>query len=121
MELSIFLLIALLMGKVMVQLMLINQLCHLPCVIHVNDVAVGSHPLVTRLLKGVYNLRTPSPHYLSTWHVIKITSYPRTLFPLDQLSLKSLHFITVMLCALSSAIREHTLCALDIKFLKKFK
>ena len=86
---------------------------------NVNNVAVGSHPLVTRLLKGVYNLRTPSPRYSSTWDITKVTSYLKTLFPLDQLSLKSLTLKTVMLCALSSALREQTLCALDIKFLNK--
>ena len=86
---------------------------------NVNNVAVGSHPLVTRLLKGVYNLRTPSPRYSSTWDITKVTSYLKTLFPLDQLSLKSLTLKTVMLCALSSALREQTLCVLDIKFLNK--
>ena len=45
----------------------------------------------------------------------KITGYLKTLFPLDQLSLKSLILKTAMLCALSSALREQTLCALDIK------
>ena len=84
-----------------------------------NNVAVGSHPLVTRRLKGVYNLRTPSPRYSSTWDVAKVTGYLKTLFPLDQLSLKSLILKTAMLCALSSALREQTLCALDIKFLNK--
>ena len=82
----------------------------------INIVAVGLHPLVTRLLKGVYNLRTPSPRYSSTWDVTKVTGYLKTLFPLD---FKSLTLKTVMLCALSSALREQTLCALDIKFLNK--
>ena len=86
---------------------------------NINHVAVGSHPLVIRLLKGVYNLRTPSPRHSSTWDVTKVTSYLKTLFPLDQLSLKSLTLKTVMLCALPSALREQTLDALDIKFLNK--
>ncbi|KAK2562243.1 hypothetical protein P5673_014500 [Acropora cervicornis] len=72
-----------------------------------------------KLLKGVYNLQTPSPRYSSTWDVTKVTGYLKTLFPLDQLSLKSLTLKTVMLCALSSALREQTLCALDIRFLNK--
>ena len=38
---------------------------------------------------------------------------------MDQLSLKLLTLKTVMLCALSSALREQTLCALDITFLNK--
>ena len=83
----------------------------------VNNVALGSHPLVVRLLKGIYHLRTPLPRYSSTWDVAKVTSYLRTLFPLEQLNLKTdLTMKTVMLCALSSAQREQTLCALDLNF-----
>ena len=85
----------------------------------VNNVAVGSHPLVVRLLKGIYHLRTPLPRYSSTWDVAKVTSYLRTLFPLEQLNLKTLTMKTVMLCALSSAQREQTLCALDLNFKKQ--
>ena len=85
----------------------------------VNNVAVGSHPLVVRLLKGIYHLRTPLPRYSSTWDVAKVTSYLRTLFPLEQLNLKTLAMKTVMLCALSSAQREQTLCTLDLNFKKQ--
>ena len=45
----------------------------------VNNVDVGSHPLVVRLLKGIYHLRTPFPRYSLTWDVAKVTSYLRTL------------------------------------------
>ena len=85
----------------------------------INDRAVGSHPLITRLLKGVYNLRTPAARYTATWDVTKVTHYLETLFPLEQLSIKSLTLKTVMLCALCSAQRQQTLCALDLANLKK--
>ena len=81
----------------------------------INNTTIGSHPLISRLLKGMYNVRTPIPRYSTTWDVTKVTTYLATLFPLDQLSLKSLTFKTVMLCALSSTQREQTLCALDLK------
>ena len=29
---------------------------------------VGSHPLVCQMLKGVFQLRPPQPHYATTWH-----------------------------------------------------
>ena len=64
------------------------------------NVAVGPHPLVTRRLKGAYNLRTPSPRYSSTWDVTKVTCYLKILFPLDQLSLKSLILKTTKLRAM---------------------
>ena len=82
----------------------------------VNNCAVGSHPLITRLLKGIYSLRTPVPRYATTWDVTMVTNYLKTFFPLDQLTLKQLTLKTVMLCALSSSQREQTLCALDLNY-----
>ena len=41
------------------------------------------------------------------------------MFPLEKLNLKTLAMKTVMLCALSSAQREQTLCALDLNFKKQ--
>ena len=38
----------------------------------------------------------------------KVTSYLRTLFPFEQLNLKTLTMKTVMLCALSSAQGEES-------------
>lgn len=74
---------------------------------------VGSHPLVVRFMKGVFHLRPPQPKYDTTWDVSVVINYLRTLFPLEQLTLKMLTFKTVMLCALASAQRGQTLAALD--------
>lgn len=81
--------------------------------------SLGSHPLIARLLKGVYVLRPPTPRYSSTWDVSKVTDYLKTLAPLCELSLKSLTLKTVMLCALASAQRQQTLSALDLNFKKE--
>ena len=81
--------------------------------------SLGSHPLIARLLKGVYVLRPPTPRYSSTWDVSKVTDYLKTLAPLRELSLKSLTLKTVMLCALASAQRQQTLSALDLNFRKE--
>ena len=81
--------------------------------------SLGSHPLIARLLKGVYVLRLPTPRYSSTWDVSKVTDYLKTLAPLRELNLKSLTLKTVMLCALASAQRQQTLSALDLKFKKE--
>ncbi|XP_068742268.1 uncharacterized protein [Montipora capricornis] len=75
---------------------------------------VGCDPLVSRLLKGIYNLRPPLPRYSSTWDVSVLTQYLGTLFPLNSLSLKQLTLKTVSLCALCSAGRSQTLGALSI-------
>ena len=81
--------------------------------------SIGSHPLIVRLLKGIYLLRPPTPRYSSTWDVSKVTDYLKTLAPLNELSLKSLTLKTVMLCALASAQREQTLCALDLNCMEE--
>ena len=80
----------------------------------INGIAIGSHPLITRLLKGIYNLRIPTPRYSTTWDVTTVTIYLKTLFSLAQLSLKNLTLKTVMLRSLSSAQRERTLFALKL-------
>ena len=41
--------------------------------------AVGLHLLVDMLLNEIYHLRVSLPHYLSTWDVVKVTTYLRTL------------------------------------------
>ena len=84
----------------------------------INDArdSLGLHPLIARLLKGVYILRRPTPRYSSTWDVCKVTDYLKTLTPLHELSLK---LLTVILCALASAQRQETLSALDLNFRKE--
>ena len=92
-----------------------STLC--PC----DGTTVGCDPLVSRLLKGTYNLRSPLPRYSSTWDVSVLTQYLGTLFPLNSLSLKQLTLKTVSLCALCSARRSQTLGALSISNLVQHK
>ena len=40
-----------------------------------NYFAIGTHPLIVRLVKGVYNERPPAPRYSTTRDVTKITDY----------------------------------------------
>ena len=47
----------------------------------VDGVNVGSHPAVTRLLKGVFNSRPPQPRYLSFWNVGLVVQYLRRIGP----------------------------------------
>ncbi|XP_068707939.1 uncharacterized protein [Montipora foliosa] len=82
---------------------------------------VGCDPLVSRLLKEIYNLRPPLPRYSSTWDVSVLTQYLGTLFPLNSLSLKQLTLKAVSLCALCSAGRSQTLGALSVSNLVQHK
>lgn len=85
----------------------------------VSNSAVGSHPLVARLRKGVYHLRSPLPWYSSKWNVTQVTTYLKTLFPFEQLNLKTLTMKTLILRASSSAQREQTLCDLNLNFMNQ--
>ena len=82
----------------------------------VEGVPIGQHPLVTRLMKGVYNLRLPKPRYTYTWDVDMVTQYivgmgENTSLPLRQLSQK-----LALLMALVVASRTSELQALDLRF-----
>ena len=56
--------------------------CHLP----VDWFAVGQHPLVSRLLKGVFNLHPAQQKYSHTWEVYKMLNHSKSLGPKLMLS-----------------------------------
>ncbi|XP_078663937.1 LOW QUALITY PROTEIN: uncharacterized protein LOC144907036 [Branchiostoma floridae x Branchiostoma belcheri] len=87
---------------------------HLP-VDHCN---VGSHPLVSKLMRGVFHKRPPCPRYVSTWDVSRVLEYLLHCCPANSLSLKQLSHKLVTLAALVSADRGQTLAALDLRFMK---
>lgn len=86
-----------------------------------DGVSVGSHPLVIRFMKGVYNKRPSLPRYSVTWDVSKVLNYLRTLSPVKSLSLKLLSFKLVMLISLTLACRTQALHLLDIRQMVKSK
>ena len=49
----------------------------------IDGVVVGKHPFVCRLLKGIYNQRSPQPRYSCTWDVGLVLDHIRScgLFP----------------------------------------
>ena len=81
----------------------------------IDGFAAGSHPLVIRFLKGVYNLRPPMPCYVKTWDVSKVLSYLKTLSPVRYLSLKNLTLKLAMLICLIICGRTQSVHLLSIK------
>uniref|UniRef100_A0A1X7UF04 Core-binding (CB) domain-containing protein n=1 Tax=Amphimedon queenslandica TaxID=400682 RepID=A0A1X7UF04_AMPQE len=72
----------------------------------VDGVPVGQHPLVTRLIKGIFNNRPPIPRYSSTWDVQTVLRYLESLGPSTNLSLKLLSLKTVFLMAITRPSRS---------------
>ena len=80
----------------------------------VDGVQVGQHPVITRLIKGVFNERPPVPRYSNTWDVQKVLSHLESLGQSESLSLKALSLKTVFLLAITRPSRSADLSQLDI-------
>ena len=74
--------------------------------------AVGSHPLVSRLMKGMFNSRPPAPRYTSSWDVREVVSF-LSKYKSATLSTLQLGKKAVTLLALVNADRCSDLAALD--------
>lgn len=74
----------------------------------------GSHPLICRLLKGVFNLRPSKPRYSYIWDVSMVLNLLRKLSPARELSLLLLGAKLLTLCALVTGHRCQTFQAMDI-------
>ncbi len=79
---------------------------------------IGSHPLISRFLKGVYIRRPPRPRYEEIWDVKLVLNYLRRLSPANALTLKQITQKLVMLLALVSAQRTQTLHKLRLDNLR---
>ena len=79
---------------------------------NIDGMAVGRHPLVSRLLRGMFNLRPPSPRYSHPWDVRIVVNFLSTYKSAD-LSTLQLAKKAVTLLALVNADRCSDLAALD--------
>ena len=80
----------------------------------IDGTRVGQHPLVSRFLKGVFNIRPPAPKYAVTWDVDVVLSYLRSLPDNQKVSFQLLSHKLAMLMALANADRCSDLAALDL-------
>lgn len=81
----------------------------------VDGCRAGNHPLVNRLLRGVFNLRPSTPRYTDIWDVTPVLQQLRTMAPVQDLTLKELTLKLAMLMALTQAARVQTLHLLGLK------
>lgn len=92
----------------------------LSAVILPNDnVNIGSHPIVSRFMKGIYKNNPPVPRYHTTWDVNPVLSYLISIPKPTESSLKSLTLKLTMLIALVSAQRAQSIHLLDTQFMKE--
>ena len=87
----------------------------------IDDFPVGQHPLVFKLLAGIFNERPPQPRYQQTWDVTLVLDYFENLNDDNSLlSDKDLTEKLTMLLALASAGRSSEIDAFDIRFMNLF-
>ena len=79
------------------------------------DKLIGTHPLICRFMKGVYNKRPSFPRYQLTWDVDVVLAFLCTYSPVYTLTLKKLTLKFVMLLSLLTAQRIQTLEIIDLK------
>ena len=72
------------------------------------------HPVVCRVLKGIYNKRPQRSRYAATWDVDIVLTYLSELFPLNRLTLRELTTKLVLLMLLTSCQRVQTLSSLRL-------
>ena len=85
---------------------------------HIPIDAVGTHPLVLRLLQGMFNQRPPQPRHESTWNVNVVLAFLAKLPDNKDLSLVDLTSKLMMLMALANADRASDLNSLDTHYMQ---
>ena len=76
--------------------------------------SVGSHPLIKRFMRGVFNLKPVFPRYSVTWDADIVIEYLYKMQHFEQLSLKQLTLKLVTLTALVSAQRCQTVHLMNL-------
>ena len=82
--------------------------------VFIDNVPVGSHSLVKRFMKGVFEQRPSLPRYQETWDVSLVLDLLRSWVPLNTISMKKLTLKLSMLIALTTAQRCQTLHLIKI-------
>ena len=82
-----------------------------------DNTPAGSHPLVVRFMKGVFERRPSLPKYRSTWDVNVVLESLRKFEHVKKLSLKELSWKLTTLLMLLSGQRIQTIHLLDIRYM----
>ena len=81
---------------------------------NMGNMTIGKHPLVQRLVKGVFH-ETPSlPRYHNTWDTNKVLQFLKTFASLTEIKLRELTYKLIMLCALVTGQRCQSLHLMNL-------
>lgn len=83
-----------------------------------NNHTIGTHPPVSRFMRGSYKSNPPTPRYHTTWKVQTVLTYLSSQDSVEKLDLKSLTLKLLMLIALVSAQRGQSVHMLDTACMK---
>lgn len=75
--------------------------------------AVGSLPVMSRFMTGIFELQSPKPKTSTTWSVGRVIGFLQDMDPFEHLSLQDWTLKLAMLLALASAARVHEPIALS--------
>ena len=82
-----------------------------------NNHTIGTHPLVSRFMRGIYKSNPPTPRY-HTRNVQTVLTHLSSQDSVEKLDLKSLTLKLLMLIALVSAQRGQSIHMLDTACMK---
>ena len=83
--------------------------------ITIDNHPVGSHPLVVRLLKGIFHTKPALPKNTVIWDVNVVLLYLKSLSPATKLTLKELSRKAVTLAAILTGQRCQSLYYMDVR------
>ena len=84
-----------------------------------NGKEFGEHPLVTRFMKGIFELRPVLPKYSEIWDVNVVLNYLKTIDLSTSLTLKQLTLKLTMLLCLTTGQRGQTLHKFDVNYIQE--
>lgn len=79
----------------------------------IEGASIGKHPMVSKLLRAIYNRRTPKAKYSSIWDADLVLNKLKELGPNESLSLKQITLKTVLILALATFARVSELASIN--------
>ena len=95
----------------------------LSCIVLIDKIPVGRHPVVCCFLKGAFEQKPPAHNYYGIWDANQVLQFLKAFSPNRCSSLKELTYKLAKLLALVTIQRKQALLQLDIssEYLKKSK